>query len=414
MPSIIKDISLAPKGKMQVEWAATHMPIFKVLYEELGEKRPLEGVRVGAVLHVTKETGVFVKFLHDLGAEVALAASNPLSTQDDVAAYLSSIGINVFAWRGETEVEYFEMINEVLDIEPMVVIDDGGDMHALIHSKRREVIPRIVGGTEETTTGVVRLKAMEKERILKYPVIAVNDTPTKRLFDNKYGTGQSTVDGILRATSLLIAGKTAVVAGYGYVGKGVAMRLRGMGANVIVTEVDPVKAIEAHLDGFKVMSMDRASELGDIFVTCTGMISVIREEHIRRMKDGALLANAGHFNVEINIGDLEKLSKSKRNIREHVTEYTLYDGRRIYLLGEGRLINLVAAEGHPPEIMMNSFANQFFSILYLLENRGKLENKVYNVPEEIDRRVAYYTLKSWGIEIDRLTEEQVKYKEKWI
>ncbi len=414
MPSLVKDMGLAPQGEVQVDWALHNMPVFHVLYEEYRDKKPLKNVRIAMALHVTKETGVLAKFLHDLGAEVSLAASNPLTTQDEVAAYLASIGVNVFAWRGETEEEYFEMLNQVLDIEPMIVVDDGGDLHALIHRKRREVIPGIIGGTEETTTGVIRLRAMEKEGVLAYPVIAVNDTPTKRLFDNKYGSGQSTIDGILRATAVLIAGKTVVVAGYGYVGKGVAIRARGMGAKVIVTEVDPVKAIEAHLDGFRVMPMSKAALEGDIFITCTGMKDIIRGEHIEKMKDGAMLANAGHFNVEINIGDLEKLSVSKRMIRNYVEEYRLKDGRRIYLLGEGRLINLVAAEGHPPDIMMNSFANQFLSMLYLLENRDKLEKKVYDVPREVDHMVANYTLRGWGIEIDELTMEQKKYGESWM
>jgi adenosylhomocysteinase len=414
MPSIIRDSSLAPKGEVQVDWAFRNMPIFHVLYKEYRDVTPLRGIRISLALHVTKETGVFVRFLHDLGAEVSIAASNPLTTQDDVAAYLASIGINVFAWRGETEDEYFEMLNEALDIEPMIVVDDGGDLHALIHRKRRELYNVIRGGTEETTTGVIRLKAMERDGVLAYPVIAVNDTPTKRIFDNKYGTGQSTIDGIMRATSILLAGKTIVVAGYGFVGKGVALRARGMGANVVVTEVDPVRAIEAYLDGFNVMSMDKAAEIGDIFITCTGMKDVIRGRHIRRMKSGAILANAGHFNVEINLEDLSRLASSKRRVREYVDEYILSDGKKIYLLGEGRLINLVAAEGHPPDIMMNSFANQFFSILYILQNWKDLENKVYTVPREIDESVAKYTLKGWGIEIDELTEEQKRYMESWL
>ena len=414
MPSLIRDIDLAPKGKVQVEWALHNMPVFKVLYEEFENKMILKGVRISLSLHVTKETGVLVKLLHDLGAEVALAASNPLTTQDEVAAYLASIGVNVFAWRGEDEDEYFEMLNQALDIEPMIVVDDGGDLHALIHRKRRDVIPGIVGGTEETTTGVIRLRAMEKDGVLAYPVIAVNDTPTKRFFDNKYGSGQSTIDGILRATSVLIAGKNVVVAGYGYVGKGVAMRARGMGAKVIVTEVDPVRAIEAYLDGFQVMPMAEAAKIGDIFITCTGMKDVIRREHLLNMRDGAILANAGHFNVEINLDDLESLTVSRRMVREHVEEFRFEDGRRIYLLGEGRLINLVAAEGHPPDIMMNSFANQFLSMIYLLENRDGLEKRVYQVPREVDYRVARYTLRGWGIKIDKLTEEQEKYRESWM
>ncbi len=414
MPSLIKDSRLSDRGKIQVEWAFQNMPVFHVLYKEYNGAEKLKSIRIAAALHVTKETGVLIKFLHDSGAEVSLAGSNPLTTQDDVAAYLASLGVNVYAWRGESEEEYFEMLNEALDINPMIVMDDGGDLHTLIHRKRKDVIPGIIGGTEETTTGVIRLKAMEKNKVLKYPVIAVNDTPTKRLFDNKYGTGQSTVDGILRATSILIAGKTVVVSGYGFVGRGVAIRMRGMGAHVIITEVDPVKAIEAHLDGFKVMPMEKAAEIGDVFITCTGMRDVIRKEHIIKMKGGVFLANSGHFNVEINIKDLEALSRTKRKIRDYITEYQLADGRKVYLLGEGRLINLVAAEGHPPDIMMNSFANQFLSILYLLDNKGKLRNAVYNVPIEIDRRVAEFTLRGWSIEIDSLSDIQKKYKESWI
>lgn len=414
MPSLIRDSSLSSKGKIQVEWAFKNMPVFHVLYKDYSGVKDLSSVRIAAALHVTKETGVLIKFLHDLGAEIALAGSNPLTTQDDVAAYLAEVGVNVFAWRGETKEEYFEMLNQVLDIEPMIVIDDGGDLHALIHRRRKEVIHRVIGGTEETTTGVMRLKAMEKNSVLKYPVIAVNDTPTKRLFDNKYGTGQSTIDGFLRATSILIAGKTVVVSGYGYVGRGVATRARGMGAKVVVTEVDPVKAIEAYLDGFIVMPMLKAAEIGDVFITCTGMKDVVRKEHMLRMKDGAFLANAGHFNVEINVNDLEEISKSKRRIRDHIIEYSLKNEHRLYLLGEGRLINLVAAEGHPPDIMMNSFANQFLSILYLLENKGSLRNIVYNVPFELDRKIAEFTLRGWGIEIDSLTEEQKKYGGSWI
>jgi len=414
LPSIVKDMSLAGVGRKQVEWALSFMPVFQVLYDEYGGSGKLSGVRVAACLHVTKETGVFIRLLHEMGAEVSLAASNPLSTQDSVAAYLANEGVNVYAWRGESDVEYFEMLNNALDINPHIVIDDGGDLHALIHSKRSDVVPGIIGGTEETTTGVIRLKAMEKKGVLRYPVIAVNDTPTKRLFDNKYGTGQSALDGLMRATSILIAGKRVVVAGYGYVGKGVAIRARGLGAKVIVTEVDPVKAIEAHLDGFEVMKMDDAVELGDIFITCTGMKNVIGKKHLERLKDGAILANAGHFNVEIDVDSLKRTAISVRRVRDYVDEYRFPDGRRIYLVGEWRLVNLVAGEGHPPDIMMNSFANQFFSLLYLLDNKGRLESRVYNVPIEVDEKVARYTLRGWNIEIDELTPEQREYRESWL
>jgi len=413
MVSIIKDPSLAPEGEKNFEWARQHMPALIEIVKDFKAKKPLEGIRIGACLHITKETSVFVWALTELGAEVSLCGSNPLSTQDDIAAYLSSIGINVFGWRGESKEDYWAMISNVIDSAPNVVIDDGGDLHATIHERRMDAIEHIYGGTEETTTGVIRLKAMEKEGVLRYPVIAVNDTPTKRIIDNTYGTGQSTLDGILRATSLLIAGKTVVVCGYGYVGRGVAKRARGMGAKVVVTEVDPVKALQAHLEGFTVMPMQKAAEVGDIFITCTGMKDVIRGEHMEVMKDGAILANAGHFNVEINLEDLETLSVNKRRIRTHVDEYTLRNGRKLYLIAEGRLVNLVAAEGHPPEVMMNSFSNQLLSVMYIVERKEELEKKVYSVPKEIDEMVARYTLKGWNIKIDELTEEQKKYWESW-
>jgi len=411
--SIIKYPEKWREGKEQVEWAYQHMPAIKMIYEDYKDVKPFKGYKITLCLHITKETGVFAKTLKDLGAEISLTASNPLSTQDDVAAYLAREGVNVFGWRGESNEEYYQMMHTALDLEPNLVVDDGGDLHSLIHSERRELTVNIFGGTEETTTGVIRLKAMEREGVLQYPVIAVNDTPTKRIFDNKYGSGQSTIDGILRATSILIAGKTVVVAGYGYVGRGVALRARGLGAKVVVTEVDPVKAIEAHLEGFMVMPMSKAAEVGDIFITCTGMRDVIRREHMMRMKDGVILANAGHFNVEINLKDLEDLSVGKERIRKYVDKYMLRDGRKIYLIGEGRLVNLVAAEGHPPDVMMNSFANQLLSLLYIIENRDKLEKRVYQVPREIDEMVARYTLKGWNIEIDELTEDQIRYWESW-
>ena len=413
MVSIIKHPELAEKGRERYEWALKHMPALIKIVEDYEREQPLKDTRVGACLHITKETSVLVWALIRLGAKVSLCASNPLTTQDDIAAYLSSIGVNVFGWRGESTDDYWAMINYVIDTRPQIVIDDGGDLHVTIHEKRLEALPNIIGGTEETTTGVIRLRAMERRGLLRYPVIAVNDTPTKRIFDNTFGTGQSTVDGILRATALLIAGKTVVVCGFGFVGRGVARRFRGLGANVIVTEVDPIKALEAHLEGFRVMPLSEAAPIGDIFVTCTGMINVIRKEHIEKMKDGAILANAGHFNVEINLSDLESLAVSKRRIREVIDEYKLANGKRIYLIGEGRLVNLVAAEGHPPEVMMNSFSNQLLSIIYLVENKGKLKAKVYDVPMEIDRKVAEYALRGWGIKIDSLTEEQKKYWESW-
>ncbi len=411
--SIIKDPSLKEEGGRRVEWARRNMPALEKVYLDLKDKGVLKGRRVSLCLHITKETGVFVEYLVRLGAEVALAASNPLSTQDDVAAYLDSIGVEVFGWRGMDKEDYFRMIANVIQLNPELVVDDGGDLHALIHSKFSGLASQVIGGTEETTTGVVRLRALEKEGRLSYPVIAVNDTPTKRIIDNRFGTGQSTVDGFLRATSLLVAGKTVVVAGYGYVGRGVAERFRGLGAKVIVTEVDPVRALEAHLSGYIVMPMDKACEVGDIFITCTGMKDVIRWEHIERMKDGVFLANAGHFNVEIDVESIEENTVEKEVVRPYVALHRLRNGRSIYLIGEGRLVNLVAAEGHPPDVMMASFSNQMLSLAYLVEEDDKLSNKVYMVPEELDKKVAGYLLSGWGIEIDELTEEQKKYRESW-
>jgi len=409
----VKDLSLAPQGRAQIEWAERHMPVLMMIRKEFSERKPLKGIRIAAVLHVTKETAVLVKTLKEGGAEVWLAASNPLSTQDDVAAALVEEGINVFAWRGETEEEYFWAIDVVASKGPDIVIDDGGDLHVHLHEKRTDIASQIWGGTEETTTGVIRLRALEREGLLKYPVIAVNNALTKYLFDNRYGTGQSTIDGILRATNILLAGKTVVVAGYGWVGRGIAMRARGMGARVIVTEVDPIRALEAVMDGFIVMPMREAAKYGDIFITATGNKDVIRAEHFELMKDGAILANAGHFNVEISVRDLESMAVSKRVVRPCVTEYTLKNGKKLYLLGEGRLVNLVCAEGHPSEVMDMSFANQALSVEYIVRNRGSLPKKVMNVPLEIDRRVAELKLKSMGIEIDTLTEEQKRYLESW-
>lgn len=409
----VKDLSLAPQGRNQIEWARRNMPVLELIRREFEKVKPLKGIRIAAVLHVTKETAVLVETLQAGGAEVWLAASNPLSTQDEVAAALAEEGIHVFAWRGESKEEYFWAIDMVASSDPNVVIDDGGDLHAHLHEKRTEIAEKVWGGTEETTTGVIRLKAMEKEGVLKYPVIAVNNALTKFLFDNRYGTGQSTIDGILRATNILLAGKTVIVAGYGWVGRGIAMRARGMGARVIVTEVDPIRALEAVMDGFTVMSMKEAAKIGDVFITATGNIDVITEEHFKLMKDGAILANAGHFNVEVSVSDLERIAVAKRVIRPCVTEYTLADGKKLYLLGEGRLVNLVCAEGHPSEVMDMSFANQALSVKYIIENRGRLEHRVYNVPPEIDRYVAELKLKSMGIAIDVLTEKQMRYLQSW-
>ncbi len=409
----VKDASLAGEGRVTIEWAEAHMPVLTELRRRYSEEKPLEGVRVAACLHVTKETAVLVRTLKAWGAEVYLAASNPLSTQDHVAAALVEDGINVFAWRGMSEGEYFWAIERIASAGPDIVIDDGGDLHVTLHEKMPETARNVWGGTEETTTGVIRLRALDRSGRLVYPVIAVNDAYTKFLFDNRYGTGQSTVDGVLRATNILIAGKTAVVAGYGWVGRGIAMRLRGMGARVIVTEVDPIRALEAVMDGFEVMPMKEAAKKGDIFITATGNRDVIRREHMELMKDGAILANAGHFNVEINLEDLEALAVSKRRIRPYLDEYRLKDGRRLYLLAEGRLVNLVAAEGHPSEVMDMSFANQALATLYIKNNKGKLEPRVYRVPEEQDREVAMLKLKVMGVEIDTLTTEQKKYLSSW-
>jgi len=409
----VKDISLTEQGKLKIEWAEKHMPVLMKIGEEFERTKPLEGVIIGACLHITKETAVLVKTLKAGGAVVALCGSNPLSTQDDVAAALVKEGINVFGWRGVSNEDYYWCINQVLDFKPNITMDDGADLISTIHSKRKELIENVYGGSEETTTGVIRLRAMEKDGALKYPVIAVNDTPTKRLFDNYYGTGQSTIDGILRATNILLSGKNFVVCGYGQCGKGVAIRANGMGSNVIVVEVDSVKSLQAAMDGYRVMNMKEAAKIGDVFLTVAGNKSVIRGEHIRLMKDGAILANSGHFNVEISIPDLEKLSKNKRKMKENVNEYVLEDGRKIYLLAEGRLVNLAAAEGHPSEVMDMSFSNQALCSEWIAINRERLQIKVYDVPKEIDEKVATLKLESMDIDIEKLTPEQKEYLESW-
>ncbi|MFZ8802285.1 MAG: adenosylhomocysteinase [Candidatus Calescibacterium sp.] len=406
MPDI-KDIKLKDQGRLRVEWAYFNMPVIKLIREEFEKTKPLNGVKVGCCLHVTTETANLVLTLKAGGAQVSLCASNPLSTQDDVAAYLVSEGIDVYAIKGESNDVYYQHIDSVLSKNPDITVDDGADLTAAAIRKQMS----IMGGTEETTTGVIRLRAMEKDKKLTFPVIAVNDAQTKHLFDNRYGTGQSTIDGILRATNVLLAGKKFVVAGYGMCGKGVAMRARGMGAHVIVVEVDPIKALEALLDGYEVMDMDSASRVGDIFVTVTGNKSVIRLEHIMNMKDGAILANSGHFDVEIEISKLKKISKP-RLIRPFVEEYSI-NGKRVFVLAEGRLVNLAAAEGHPAQVMDMSFANQALSVKYIYENHDKLEKKVYKVPEQIDRLVAEFKLKSMGVKIEKLTDEQIKYLQSW-
>lgn len=408
----VKDESLASKGNLQIKWASKHMPVLNQIKKRFSEEKPLKNLTVGACLHVTKETAVLIDALLAGGAKVALCGSNPLSTQDDVAAALAEKGVHVFAWRGQTTEEYYWCIERAIDYKPNVTLDDGADLVSTLHNKRTEVLPNVTGGTEETTTGVLRLRAMEKTGALKYAIIAVNDAYTKFLFDNRYGTGQSTIDGILRATNILLAGKTFVVCGYGWCGRGVAMRARGMGANVVITEVSPLRALEAVMDGFHVMPIDNAATLGDIFVTTTGDISVIRKEHMERMKDGAILANSGHFNVEINIKDLEELAVSRKMLRPNLEEFTLKDGRRLYLLAEGRLVNLAAAEGHPSEVMDLSFANQALCLEYLIKTE-KMPPKVYTVPREIDEAVAKLKLEAIGIRIDTLTEEQKNYLATW-
>jgi len=410
----VKDLSLASKGKLRIEYAEQEMPVLRLIRARFEKEKPLKGITLAACLHVTTETANLARTLKAGGANVFLCASNPLSTQDDVAASLvRDFGIPTFAIKGEDNDTYYKHINAVLDARPSITMDDGADTVGVIHSRRRDLIPNIIGGTEETTTGVIRLRSMQKEGVLAYPIIAVNDADTKHLFDNRYGTGQSTVDGILRATNVLFAGKTFVVAGYGYCGKGVAMRGKGLGARVIVTEVDPLRALEAVMDGFAVMPMIEAAKLGDIFCTVTGDVNVIRREHFEVMKDGAIVANSGHFNVEIDIPALEGLAKSRRVIRDFVEEFALADGRRIYLLGEGRLINLAAAEGHPPSVMDMSFANQALCSEHMVKNGATLEKKVYAVPKAIDEQIAALKLESMGVRIDVLTSEQEKYLASW-
>jgi len=410
----VKDLALAEKGQRRIEWAGSAMPVLRMIEERFAREKPLQGIRVCACLHVTSETANLMRALQAGGAEIRLCASNPLSTQDDVAAWLvKNLGIPVFAIKGEDTDTYYRHINAALDIRPNLTMDDGADTIGIIHSQRTDLAPNIIAGTEETTTGVIRLKSMEKAGVLKYPIIAVNDADTKHFFDNRYGTGQSTVDGILRATNLLLAGKRFVVCGYGWCGRGVAMRARGAGANVMVVETDPLKALEAVMDGYTVLPVMEAARQGEIFVTVTGNIRILRREHFEVMRDGAVLCNSGHFNVEIDIPALESLAADRSPIRDQVEEYRLRDGRRIYLLGEGRLINLAAAEGHPASVMDMSFANQALASEYAVKHRGRLEKKVYRVPHAIDAEIARLKLASMGVTIDTLTEEQRKYLESW-
>jgi adenosylhomocysteinase len=410
----IKDLSLAEKGKLRVEWAVKSMPVLQLIQKQFAKEKPLKGIRLAACLHVTTETAALMQTLQAGGAELRLCASNPLSTQDDVAAFLAKdLEIPVFAIKREDNQTYYKHIYSVLNLKPTITMDDGADLVSILHSERKDLLAGIIGGTEETTTGVIRLRSMAEKGVLQYPIIAVNDANTKHFFDNRYGTGQSTIDGIIRATNRLLAGSVFVVCGYGWCGRGVAMRAQGMGANVVITEVDPLKALEAVMDGFRVMPMSEAAPLGDIFCTLTGNIQVIREEHFLQMKDGAIVANSGHFNVELDLTALERLSQGKRLIRDFVEEFSLKNGKQIYLLGDGRLINLAAAEGHPPSVMDMSFANQALSAEFLVQSRGTLQKKVYGVPQAIDQEIARLKLESMGIRIDRITDSQKKYLSSW-
>jgi len=410
--SKVKDIKLADQGRYKIQWAEDHMPVLMLIRKDFEKRKPLKGIKISCCLHVTKETAVLVKTLKAGGAQVSLCGSNPLSTQDDVAAALVKEGIGVFAWRGN-EKEYYWCIDQVLKQKPDITMDDGGDLITTIHTKRKDLLKNIIAGTEETTTGVNRFRAMERGNALKYPVIAVNDARSKNMFDNYYGTGESALHGILRATNILLPGKNVVVVGYGHCGKGVANMAKGLGAHTIVCEVDPIKALQAYYDGHSVMTMKEAAKIGDIFVTVTGCKDVIRKEHFMSMKSGAVLANAGHFDVEIDVKSLRKIAKSVKKIRENVEEITLKNGKKLYLLGEGRLVNLACAEGHPSEVMDLSFSLQALSVEYILKNKGKLKPIVYNVPKEVDENVARLKLESLGIEIDNLSKEQVRYLSSW-
>jgi len=410
----IKNLDLADLGKKRIDWANQSMNVLQIIRKEFIKKQPLKDVRISACLHVTAETANLAICLRDGGADVALCASNPLSTQDDVAASLvRDYSIPVFAIKGEDNETYYQHILAAIDHRPQITMDDGADLVNVLHSKRQDVLDYVIGGTEETTTGLLRLRAMAREGVLRYPIIAVNDADTKHMFDNRYGTGQSTIDGIIRATNFLLAGSKFVIAGYGWCGRGLASRARGAGAEVIVTEIDPTKALEAVMDGFRVMSMPEAARIGDVFCTVTGNKNVLTNEHFEVMKNGAIIANSGHFNVEIDIPSLEKMSSSKRTTRQFVEEYSLKDGRKINLLGEGRLINLASAEGHPPSVMDMSFADQALSVEFIVKNASQLEKTVHKVPEELDKRVARLKLESMGIKIDRLTPEQEEYQAGW-
>lgn len=412
--SDIKDIALAKKGRDRIEWALSQMKVLQKLQTRFAKEKPLKGITLAACLHVTAETANLVTTLKSGGAKVVLCASNPLSTQDDVAASLVKHSeIDTFAIKGEDNKTYYKHLNAVLDYHPQITMDDGADLVSLLHSERKNQLPDVIGSSEETTTGVIRLKAMLKDKALKIPVIAVNDSLTKHMFDNRYGTGQSTIDGIIRATNVLLAGRKLVVCGYGWCGRGVASRARGLGSHVIITEIDPVKALEALMDGFEVMTISEAAAVADIIVTATGNKNVLSVEHFRLVKDGCVVANTGHFNVEFDYDGLVKMGRSRRHLREFLEEITLKNGKRIYALGEGRLINLVSAEGHPPDVMDMSFANQALAAEYLVDNKGKLSPGVYTIPEEMDREIARLKLETMGVAIDKLTPEQKKYLESW-
>ncbi len=413
MSKVKSSAKLIQDGKLSYEWARSHMQILDNTINRFKKSKPLKGITVGFCLHITKETSVLLMGAKELGATVACCGGNPLTTQDDIAAFLASQGIHVYAWHGQSVKEYDWCIDQVLNHKPTILTDDGADMNVKAHFDNRYKNMKILGATEETTAGVTRIRAVANQGKLRYPVILVNEAYTKHMFDNRYGTGQSTIDGYLRAMNLLMASKRVVVVGYGWVGRGVAARCHGMGSKVIVTEIDPVKALEAHMDGFEVMPMAQACKIGEIFVTCTGMTSVIRKEHILQMKNGAIMGNVGHFDVEIDSKFLLKESKSVKRVRPNLDECTLKNGKRVYLIGEGRLANLVAAEGHPPEVMAQSFSNQILSVLYILKNHAKIGNKIINVPEEIDKQVAVDALKAMDVKIDKLTPEQVKYAHSW-
>ncbi|HHV29434.1 adenosylhomocysteinase [Acetivibrio mesophilus] len=413
MKSVIRDISLAKSGKQKINWVRKNMPLLRSLEEEFSKTKPFDGIRITVSVHLEAKTAYLAKLLAIGGGEVSVTGSNPLSTQDDVAAALVEDGLDVYAWYNATDEEFNEHLNLALGYKPNIIIDDGGDLIHLLHTKRTELLPHVMGGCEETTTGVIRLKAMEKEGVLRFPMVAVNNAYCKYLFDNRYGTGQSVWDGINRTTNLIVAGKNVVVVGYGWCGKGIAMRAKGLAANVIVCEVDPIKAAEAIMDGYKVMPMEDAARIGDLFITVTGCSRVIHRDHFKVMKDGAILCNAGHFDVEVSVAELEEMAVRKEEQRKNIMGYMMEDGRWINLLAEGRLVNLAAGDGHPAEIMDMSFALQALSAEYVLKNYSNLGKKVLDVPEEIDRRVALMKLKSWGVTIDELTEEQKKYLDSW-